>query len=199
VQETVSAAHAAGAEHTLNGARIRTRLSLAAALAAAIMLAVGIWSQLGHTASAAGSDGTSGSAQTTSQSTPTTANTTEPAPVEFHAAKYVATTSSTGPSTGSSTGQFGGPQPSFQKSLGRLNNALSVPTGRTPEQVLRDVRQRGAKAGVRLCDFEWNGGQPALVYGGGSGISLDASLNRCAAAVEDFVSAASAPNKNPGH
>jgi hypothetical protein len=192
VEETVSAAHAAGAEHSQNGARIRTRLSLAAALAAVVMLAVGIWSQFGTHANS--------SQEQTHSDTP------EP---EIHAARYVTPSSSNGSqpngssskgssSNGSSSAQSlpsdlsqfgGGSQAAFQRSLGRLNNALSIPVGRTPEQLLREVRQKGAKTGIRVCDFEWNGGQPAVVYGGAGGLSLDASLNRCAAAVEDFVNA----------
>jgi hypothetical protein len=208
VQETVSAAHAAGAEHSQNGARIRTRLSLAAALAAVVLLAVGIWSQFGtHTNPA--------EEQTHSDT---------PGP-EIHAARYVTpssqssnsqssnaqssnsslSNSSSSKSSSSSSSspadlsQFGGgsSQAAFQRSLGRLNNALSIPVGRTPEQVLREVRLRGAKAGAKVCDFEWNGGQPAMVFGGG-GLSLDASLSRCATAVEDFVSATPAQIKNSG-
>jgi len=149
-------------------------------LAAVVMLGFGIWSQFGTHANP--------SAEQTHSDTP--------AP-EIHAARYVTPSSSAGssssPSSPADLSRFsGGSSAAFQRSLGRLNNALLIPVGRTPEQLLREVRQRGAKAGVRVCDFEWNGGQPAVVYGGSGGLSLDASLNRCATAVEDFVNASPA-------
>ncbi|MDQ1470050.1 MAG: hypothetical protein QOJ99_1530, partial [Bryobacterales bacterium] len=52
----------------------------------------------------------------------------------------------------------------FQNSLGRLNEALSSFGNRSPEEILRDVRLRGADHSV--CAFQWNNGQPALLYGG---------------------------------
>jgi hypothetical protein len=64
--------------------------------------------------------------------------------------------------------------------------------------VLKEVREKNAKSGVSVCDFEWNGGQPALIYKGTAGLTLDASLNRCAIAVEEFI-AGSGAIKSPGH
>jgi hypothetical protein len=75
--------------------------------------------------------------------------------------------------------------PSFQRSLSRLNNDLSGPNGRAPEQLLEEVRKNGARRGQRVCNFQWNGGQPSLMYGAGG--SLDASLNQCSAAVEQYL------------
>lgn len=183
VNETVTAANAAGAEHVISGARARTRLTFATAVTAVILLAFGIWSQLGL-----GHSNPAPAAVVHAEETP--------AP-EIHTARYV--TPSSAPAEAGQLTSFGGSQAAFQRSLGRLNEVLSVPTGRTPEQVLRDVRQSAAKAGIKVCEFEWNGGQPALVYGGG-GASLDSSLNRCASAVESFV-AGKAPTakQNPDH
>jgi hypothetical protein len=83
-----------------------------------------------------------------------------------------------------STGVFE-KQASFQRALSRLNNTLSGPIGRTPEQLLKDVRLKNALKGERVCDFDWNGGQPALLYSAGG--TLDGELNKCSAAVEQFL------------
>jgi hypothetical protein len=74
----------------------------------------------------------------------------------------------------------------FQVAMGRLNNALANFNGRNPEDILNDVRHASHDATV--CAFQWNDGQPALLYGGKNvGISLASSLNRCAQAVESVL------------
>ncbi len=74
-------------------------------------------------------------------------------------------------------------QASFQGSLSRLNRALSSYGNRPPQDVMREVRQRTGDQSV--CAFQWNNGQPSLIYGSeGLHASLSSALTRCAAAVE---------------
>lgn len=74
--------------------------------------------------------------------------------------------------------------PGFQSSLGRLNRALSAFGNQPAEQVLRAVRSRSADHSV--CAFQWNNGQPALLFGEGAKLTLAATLGNCATAVENF-------------
>jgi hypothetical protein len=192
VTETATAASAAGAELTKNGRKVRTRLSAAAGIAALILAVVGVWSWYSGSHAAA-SDG-----QTT----------VAPTTTDIHTAKYVTPAtpkSSARPATSFeaanaqlANSRFGGSQASFSSALGRLNNSLAGMTATAPELVLKEVREKNAKSGVSVCDFEWNGGQPALIYKGTAGLTLDASLNRCAIAVEEFI-AGSGAIKSPGH
>jgi hypothetical protein len=72
----------------------------------------------------------------------------------------------------------------FPGAIGRLNDALAAFPGKTPEQVLREVRHRFAKTDPSVCAIEWNGGQPAVMFGGGAMNSLTSTLTNCAKAVE---------------
>lgn len=74
-------------------------------------------------------------------------------------------------------------QGSFQGSLSRLNRALSAYGNRPPQEILHEVRLRSGDPSV--CAFQWNNGQPALVYGSeGLHTTLSSALTRCASAVE---------------
>ena len=74
-------------------------------------------------------------------------------------------------------------QASFQGSLSRLNRALAAYGNKPPQEILKEIRQRSGDQAV--CAFQWNNGQPALVYGSeGLHASLASALTRCAAAVE---------------
>jgi len=68
----------------------------------------------------------------------------------------------------------------FQSSLGGLNEALASYPGAAPEAVLKAVRKRDPGA----CPFEWNSGQPALVFGGK--VPMSVALARCAQAVRNL-------------
>jgi hypothetical protein len=81
--------------------------------------------------------------------------------------------------------QFSAASHGFQGALGQLNNALANFPERQPEDVLADVRRRSSASDSSVCAFAWNGGQPALLYGGQTkSISLGATLTKCAQAVE---------------
>ncbi len=172
VAETASAASAAGAQLSLSSTRVKTRLAAAAGVTALLMATAGSWVWFSGTHAAPESQHASVAA--------------EP---EIHAATYVTPRTSSQTNAQLLNSQFGGgSQAAFQNALGRLNNVLSGMTGRTPEDLLKEVRRSNAKTDPSLCNFEWNGGQPALVYTGAGGVSMDASLNRCAAAVQDYLS-----------
>jgi molecular chaperone GrpE (heat shock protein) len=71
----------------------------------------------------------------------------------------------------------------FQGSLSRLNRSLTAHGNKPVEQILREVRNRSGDPTV--CAFQWNNGQPALLYGGtGLKMNLSSALTRCALAVE---------------
>ena len=73
----------------------------------------------------------------------------------------------------------------FPGSLRQLNRALSLFGNRPPEEILREVRARSGD--TSLCAFQWNNGQPALLYAGdGVKNTLASALTRCAAAVEQI-------------
>jgi hypothetical protein len=77
------------------------------------------------------------------------------------------------------------PRKGIQASLGRLNRALSAFGSAPAEEVLRRARVQSGDPSI--CAFEWNHGQPSVIFnGGGLKESLSASLNRCAVAVEGF-------------
>jgi len=81
--------------------------------------------------------------------------------------------------------QFATPQHEFQGALGRLNNALANFSEDRPEDVLADVRRRMSASDPSVCAFNWNNGQPALLYGGQTkSVSLASTLTKCAQAVE---------------
>jgi hypothetical protein len=75
-------------------------------------------------------------------------------------------------------------QKGFQGSLGRLNQALASFGNTSPALILKQVQ---AKSGdPTVCAFEWNDGQPSVIYNNPAKESLAASLNKCASAVEAF-------------
>jgi hypothetical protein len=83
--------------------------------------------------------------------------------------------------------RFSGSQHGFQRGLGDLNNALASFPERRPEDVLAEVRRRNSASDPSVCAFQWNGGQPALLYGGqNKSLSLGGTLTKCAQAVEKF-------------
>jgi hypothetical protein len=87
--------------------------------------------------------------------------------------------------SGPNPAQFSGSQHGFQGALGDLNNALANFPERRPEDVLAEVRRRSSVSDSSVCAFAWNGGQPALLYGGQNrSLSLGGTLTKCAQAVE---------------
>jgi hypothetical protein len=75
----------------------------------------------------------------------------------------------------------------FQKSLSRLNEALSASGSASAEQMLRAVRKANAKTDPGVCNIQWNNGQPALNFGSGGSLSVESTLDRCAIAVEKYL------------
>jgi hypothetical protein len=109
---------------------------------------------------------------------------TGPAPAVSEQAPLAAGFSGTKPSA-SNLSQFSGLQHGFQGALGDLNGALASFPDRRPEDVLAEVRRRNSVSDPSVCAFQWNGGQPALLYGGqNKSISLGGTLTKCAQAVE---------------
>jgi len=79
------------------------------------------------------------------------------------------------------------PEKGFAGGLDRLNAVLSGYRGRGAEDILRQVHKKWAKIDPTVCSFQWNNGQPALVYrGDGKQLDMAATLSRCADAVENF-------------
>jgi hypothetical protein len=79
------------------------------------------------------------------------------------------------------------PEKGFAGGLDRLNAVLSGYPGRGAEDILRQVHKKWAKIDPTVCSFQWNNGQPALVYrGDGKQLDMAATLSRCADAVESF-------------
>ncbi len=78
------------------------------------------------------------------------------------------------------------PDPGLAGGMDRLNGALDNFPGRRPEDILREIHRKAAKTDPSLCAFNWNNGQPSIVYGGGSKLSLSATVDRCAAAIEKY-------------
>lgn len=172
-----SFAEATSRTHTEKKTKVWVAVASAAGL---VMLAAALWTQFG---------GTRVQAEQRPLDTAAAQESASPAPAPPVALPKGLVASGSSPSNASPApvSTFGA-QPSFQRSLSRLNNVLSGPIGRSPEQLLKDVRQTYAKAGKRICDFEWNGGQPALLYSGAGGGTLDSSLNSCSSAVEQYLS-----------
>jgi hypothetical protein len=136
-----------------------TRLRLGTAVAATVIVAAGVfgWSQM--------------SAKT------------GPTPAVAELAPQAAGFSGTKPPA-PSLSQFAS-QHGFQGALGDLNNALSSFPERRVEDVLAEVRRRNSVSDPSVCAFQWNGGQPALLYGGqNKSVSLGGTLTKCAQAVE---------------
>jgi DNA-binding transcriptional MerR regulator len=90
----------------------------------------------------------------------------------------------------SSVVQAATPQPGkpaghdFAAGLGRLDQALDSFKGEKPEEVLQRVHLRNAAKGITVCSFAWNNGDPTLEFGTKEGLDLNASMARCAEAVE---------------
>jgi len=78
------------------------------------------------------------------------------------------------------------PDPGLAGGMDRLNGALDNFPGRRPEDILREIHRKAAKTDPSLCAFNWNNGQPSIVYGGGGKLSLSATVDRCAAAIEKY-------------
>lgn len=77
---------------------------------------------------------------------------------------------------------LGGPS-DFSSAMARLDTALNSLPGST-QAILENVHSAG---GSSICNFEWEYGQPAVVYRGGlQDASLSGTLNSCAEAVEQF-------------
>jgi len=72
----------------------------------------------------------------------------------------------------------------FAAGLGRLDDALDSFKGEKPEDVLRRIHLQNAAKGITVCSFEWNNGDPTMEFGSKEGMDLNASMTRCAEAVE---------------
>jgi hypothetical protein len=68
------------------------------------------------------------------------------------------------------------------QSLDRLNRALAAFPGMDPHELLRQVSSSGHSS---ECSFNWNNGNPSLVFNGGH-ISISQTLDRCAEAIEKY-------------
>lgn len=71
----------------------------------------------------------------------------------------------------------------FQSSVERLNRVLARKPGRSPEDLMREARERYKAVDPSLCAFNWRNGQPSLLYGGGH-LSLGQTIQKCADAIE---------------
>jgi hypothetical protein len=76
--------------------------------------------------------------------------------------------------------------PGLAVGMDRLNGALDAFPSRRPEDILREIHRKAAKTDPSLCAFDWNNGQPSIVYGGGGKLSLSATVDKCAAAIEKY-------------
>jgi DNA-binding transcriptional MerR regulator len=72
----------------------------------------------------------------------------------------------------------------FAAGLGRLDQALDSFKGEKPEEVLQRVHLQNAAKEITVCSFAWNNGDPTLEFGTKEGLDLNASMTRCADAVE---------------
>ena len=72
----------------------------------------------------------------------------------------------------------------FTAGLARLDQALDNFKGEKPEEVLQRVHLQNAAKGITVCSFAWNNGDPTLEFGTKEGLDLNASMARCAEAVE---------------
>jgi hypothetical protein len=76
-------------------------------------------------------------------------------------------------------------QREFQGALRGLNDALEKFPKQRPEDVFAEVRRRLHDTDPSVCAFDWNGGQPALLYAGRTNtVSLATTLLKCAQAVQ---------------
>jgi hypothetical protein len=77
-------------------------------------------------------------------------------------------------------------EPNLAGGMDRLNGALAAFPNRRPEEILREIHRKAAKTDPSLCAFDWNNGQPSIVYGAGGTLSLSATIDKCAAAIEKY-------------
>jgi hypothetical protein len=187
-------ARAVAAETTVaQGARPNVRLAAAAATAAALLAGFIVWASLAggeRSGDAAASQALeasgrnaagAGSRQVTSEThrvavVPDKRNPT----VQSAGILPVVVTPLTTPSSLSPENRQG-----FQAALSRLNRVLLAFPNRKPEQILREVHEAYARNNQNICSFEWNHGQPAVLYSGErNNLTLSATLSSCAEALE---------------
>jgi DNA-binding transcriptional MerR regulator len=72
----------------------------------------------------------------------------------------------------------------FAAGLSQLDDALNSFGGEKPEDVLQRIHLQNAAKGITVCSFEWNNGDPTMEFGSKEGMDLNASMTRCAEAVE---------------
>jgi hypothetical protein len=163
LEQDLSVAHTSVADSGKAGDReraIRVRLSAAAVVAALIVAGFFGWQRLPASSVTAPADTASAPVAAKQDEAPQTAPAVVP-------------------------GSLLTSQSGFQGALSNLNIALANYPERKPEDVLAEVRKRMGSKDPTLCAFEWNGGQPALMYGGKTKtVSLATTLGRCAQAVE---------------
>ncbi len=74
--------------------------------------------------------------------------------------------------------------PYFDDSVDHLNMALARFPGQDQKQILTRVRDDNAARGINVCSFEWNQGEPRLLFGKGRDhVELDSVMDKCAEAV----------------
>ncbi len=156
-RQVASASATAASQSAQKGRGMWIKLSAASAATAVVMLLVGLWMQF----------------------SPAPHVNSKPEVTPLHAVSAVLSSTPPTESPFVSHGQF-------QRSLSRLNESLSVAGSASPEQLLRAVRKANAKTDPGVCDIQWNNGQPALTFGGGS-LSMESSLDRCATAVNRYL------------
>ena len=187
LQKAVETANArAVAAEISSGERSRPNLKLAAAsaAAAAILAALTTWVAMPHKSAPAASKVASSSPHAA-----TAAVLATPVAATNHTAGAGSTLVTHTPSAMvaaplSSIEQKQG----FQSSLSRLNRILTAFPNRKPEQLLREVHLAYAATDPTVCSFEWNHGQPAVIYSGeGNKLSLGETLSKCAQALEKQV------------
>jgi hypothetical protein len=73
----------------------------------------------------------------------------------------------------------------FTDAMVLLDRALGHFRGNNPEDVIRRIRNENAAKGISVCSFEWNAGEPSLLFGTGErNLGLDAVIAHCADAIE---------------
>lgn len=89
--------------------------------------------------------------------------------------------------SGAATGQSGPVYrntPNYiDNAVSRLDDALSRLRGGSPEAILGRVRAENAARGVQVCSFEWNRGQPSLLFSGAGDRDINSAITDCADAV----------------
>ncbi len=73
----------------------------------------------------------------------------------------------------------------FTDAMVQLDRALGHFRGNQPEDVIRRIRNENAAKGVSVCSFEWNDGEPSLLFGSGErNLGLDTVIAHCADAID---------------